>query len=661
MTCFGKVVLLLTLCFIGSLLTAETVQIGTGMLYNQCLPVEPMMSYSYSQSIYNNNEIGFGGLISAIGFQYRITSSTFLNNTNQFSIYMGTVNRDRYHSLTDWVHLDSLQLVFQGNLQSQWFSAGFTGNGWLTIPLSIAYTYSCSGNLVIAVDENAPGYGNMADDFYCTASSLPQSLEIHSQTVNPDPNSPPPAYNNNPFNPLSVRPNLKLEIQPVIFTPHSPVPMDSATEIALNTSLTWQSNAQSWDVLFAPINQSMQLVASSLTEPSWTLQNSLAMFTGFHWQVIAYDGNNTYTGPVWTFTTRGEELTAPQNLQAMTIGKKVRLDWQAPMQGNIVSYRIYRNQQLIDEVQELVYYDNTGQPGCNYWYYVVGVNSLCQTTPPSTSVSVTIPGSLPLYQMSFDDQEDFALTIPDWTQYDLDHSTTGSWINDFPHVGDPMSWIVFNPMQTEPPMTTLTPYSGTKMMLCIDSVNPPNNDWLISPRITIQNSCEISFWVRSVTDDFGLERLRFLISSSDCTTTSFLPLSVEPFLSIPVAWTQVVYNLSAYAGQQVYFAWQCKSWDAFALCLDEIVITQNVSNQDDTQIPMPNFRIYPNPAKDMFIIDSKDNTPFEVGIYNIKGQQIHQSKEMKSFEWKNKLPTGIYLIRIEQQNRHYLNKLVVVD
>jgi len=652
--------MLMLLCLAACSLSAEIVQIGNGDLLNQCLPVEPVMNYSYSQSIYTDMEIGSAGFISAVGFQYRINGNNFLPHTNLFSIYMGTVSRDRYHSLTDWVPLDSLQLVFQDSLRVAWFSTTLPGQGWLMIPLESVYNYSANGNLVIAVDENMPGSSSSGDDFYCTASAFPQSIEIHSMTVNPDPAAPPPAYNNNPYNPLAVKPNLKLEMQPVIFAPHSPVPADAATEIALDTSLNWQSNATSWDVLFAQANQTLQTVASGLPDLNWTPSAELALLTQYHWQVVAHISGDEYPSPVWTFTTRGEILTAPQNLQAITIGMQVRLQWQPPAQGNIVSYRIYRDQQYLNETQETEFFDTTVQPDQTYWYYVVAVNYLNQVSPPSNPASVTIPGSLPVWQMSFDDQADFALSIPEWTMYDLDNSPTWQWSNtSFLHEGNAMSWIVFNPSQTTPPVMEVLPHNGNKMLLCISSTNPPNNDWLISPRLSIQNGFELSFWVRSYTSDYGLERLRFLVSTTDSLTTSFLTLSTEPWLAVPAQWTQISYDLSAYAGQQIYLAWQCVSWDAFALCLDDITITQAVSNNDETQAPNPTFRIYPNPAQDRFQVESSDKTPYVVSIFNTKGQQIFQQRATESFEWNNSLPAGLYLIRISQNNSHICKKLVV--
>ena len=657
MTYHNKACLTILLCCFTLMLPAVVVQIGFSHLTNRCLPMEPLMNYSYSQSLYMPAEIGSGGLISAIGFEYNIGSSIFLTNNNQVTIYLGSVQRDRYNSLTDWVPLDSLQLVFEGTLQQEWFSSALPGQGWLTIPLTTAYNFNGTANLVIAMDENTPGRSSTADDFYCSNNAYTVSIEVHSMTINPDPASPPAAYEGNP---LSVRPNLRLEIEPVIYVPHSPEPMDWEQDVTLDTSLSWQSNATSWDLLWAEPNQAMQTVATGLTTQSWTPPLPLSLYSEYRWQVVSHFANVAYEGPIWVFTTVGETLTAPQNLQAMSIGMQVRLDWDAPVSGSIVSYRIYRNINYLSDTQDLQYYDTSVLPNQNYAYQIAAVNYLNQISPPSNIATISIPGSIPVFQISFDDQPDFALTIPGWTLSDLDHSLTWQWDGvNFPHEGSAMSWIVFNPFQTTPPITEVQAHNGQRMLLCMDSTSPPNNDWLISPRLTIHNGYELSYWARSYSGDFSLERLRCLISTTDAQITSFQPLSTEPWMSIPAQWTQYTHNLSTYAGQQVYLAWQCVSWDAFALCLDEIKIISTVGNEDELEAPKPQFIVYPNPAKDHFTIESKDNTPFEVNIYNTKGQLVHHAIAEKTYNCNESLTQGLYLIQLKRNNTSASRKLVV--
>jgi hypothetical protein len=264
----------------------------------------------------------------------------------------------------------------------------------------------------------------------------------------------------------------------------------------------------------------------------------------------------------------------------------------------------------------------------------------------------------------FDALPDFSQNLPSWTLIDTDQSLTWQWEEtNFPSEGNALSWIVFNPAQTIPPITEVLPVSGSKYLLCPAALNPPNSDWLISPPLQIGCGYHLSFSARSWTADYGLERLRLLISISDSLLSSFSPLSAEPWLSLPANWTTCNYDLSAYAGQRIFLAWQGVSWDAFALCLDEIRITGSVVNQDETQAILSDIVIYPNPAHDQFIVKSISKQPFELTIYNLKGQRLETQKGLTEYVWTKStgrnLPTGVYLIKTERSGRHWVQKLVV--
>ncbi|MBM4399099.1 MAG: T9SS type A sorting domain-containing protein, partial [Candidatus Cloacimonetes bacterium] len=135
------------------------------------------------------------------------------------------------------------------------------------------------------------------------------------------------------------------------------------------------------------------------------------------------------------------------------------------------------------------------------------------------------------------------------------------------------------------------------------------------------------------------------------------------WLLIPAAWTQISFDLSQYAGQQVYFAWNCVSWDALALCLDEIVITQAISNEDNNCPPVVNALIYPNPAKDWFTIVSEDKSLFDLNIYNLKGQKVASVKQMSSYTWqKDKdapLKSGLYILKVKSRHHTKTYKLLI--
>lgn len=103
--------------------------------------------------------------------------------------------------------------------------------------------------------------------------------------------------------------------------------------------------------------------------------------------------------------------------------------------------------------------------------------------------------------------------------------------------------------------------------------SPQNNDWLISPEVEVTQGMIFSFWLRSETDAYGLERFKVgIYGDTDGTFASYLAGSASTYVEAPTQWTKYEYDLSAYVGQTVKLAINCVSADAFALFIDDIHI-----------------------------------------------------------------------------------------
>jgi hypothetical protein len=176
----------------------------------------------------------------------------------------------------------------------------------------------------------------------------------------------------------------------------------------------------------------------------------------------------------------------------------------------------------------------------------------------------------------FEDYPDFVVDdFPPWNTVDLDgdatYGMTGvEWLNAY-YTG---AYMVFNPSQTNPPIDDSHPaFSGEKYASCWASVSMPNNDWLISPAFTLEEDGTFSFWARSLTDEYGLERMKVGVSTTDMEPSSFEIISTGAYIEVPVAWTQYTYDLSDYNGETVYLAINCVSDDAFSLFIDDFEVT----------------------------------------------------------------------------------------
>ncbi|EKB55706.1 T9SS-dependent choice-of-anchor J family protein [Bergeyella zoohelcum] len=188
---------------------------------------------------------------------------------------------------------------------------------------------------------------------------------------------------------------------------------------------------------------------------------------------------------------------------------------------------------------------------------------------------------------SFETYTDFAITgIGNWQTLDLDGGVTYGWANTtWQNQGKSQAYIVFNPYATNPPINTLSevlPKTGNKYMACFSSIptSAPNGneDWLITPQLNLGASGNsLSFWVKSFTSDYGLEKYRVGVYTGTGTPTSssdFTIISGPNQLQAPADnWTQVNYDLDAYANQSVRIGILCESQDVFFFMVDDVVVT----------------------------------------------------------------------------------------
>ncbi|MFK5856466.1 MAG: lamin tail domain-containing protein, partial [Bacteroidota bacterium] len=200
---------------------------------------------------------------------------------------------------------------------------------------------------------------------------------------------------------------------------------------------------------------------------------------------------------------------------------------------------------------------------------------------PYDDVQLTWDGFATLgFEDDFESYDDFVLEFMPWTNVDVDGSTTyGMTDVDWPNAYAEQSFIIFNPAQTTPPVDDIIPHSGDKLAACFAATAPPNDDWLMTPLVGIGSAFNLTFWAKSYTADYGLERFRVGVSTTGLDPGDFTIISEGDYVEAPVEeWTQFTYDLSAYDGQNIYVAVQCVSNDAFILLVDDFYIGASKSH-----------------------------------------------------------------------------------
>jgi len=226
---------------------------------------------------------------------------------------------------------------------------------------------------------------------------------------------------------------------------------------------------------------------------------------------------------------------------------------------------------------------------------------------------------------NFESFADFSLDFTPWSVKDVDGSLTyGITDYTFPHTNEAMAYIVFNPATTTPSLSgdpALQPHGGSRFAACFASQVAPNNDWLFTPQIQLGSNGHLKFWVKSYTSQYGLERYKVGVSTTNTDPASFAFISGGTYLEAPAtAWEQKDFNLADYAGMSIYIGIYCESNDAFIFMVDDIEITSETTAGNSTLTGKVSDAVNGNPVPNALvsIAGLNDNTD-ENGNYSITG------------------------------------------
>jgi len=291
-------ILLIVVVFFSYSYAFSQIQVGTGSEINKGLPMEPAMSYNYSQVIYLSSEIndGDGGTVTQLKWYF---NGNDLSNSNNWTIYIGHTTKTSFTSTTDWIAVSSLTQVWSSTFASP------SGAGWITFDIA-DWNYNGTDNIVVAVDENSSGDNAATNDFYCSSISDYRAL-LYSHIYNPDPASPPEA---------TAR---RAMIANIIFEGLSdccPIPSNQLESNITSNSvvLDWTENgsATQWQIQYGPEGFSLgNGTVITITTKPYTL-TGLNPDVAYDWYIKANCGSCNSSYSEWsTFWTECSTKTAP--------------------------------------------------------------------------------------------------------------------------------------------------------------------------------------------------------------------------------------------------------------------------------------------------------------------------------------------------------------
>ena len=227
--------LLLIFCFaFFGVARAEVVTIGTGTSNNQnSLPVKSDWNYFLTQQIFTAEEIGTGGAINAISFNYTNSCGAF--SMSSIQVYMKNISKTEFEGRFDMVQVSPSDKVFDGS-----FSA--SGAGWVTVNLDNPFTYDGSSNLLICFYSPVNNFvgSNIGMFYYTTNPNIYQGIAYYSSSYIDITNM---ASYNGASAYYTFRSNIQIDITPMEAIPYQ-TGFEEATPLANWTVLTGTSDIQ---------------------------------------------------------------------------------------------------------------------------------------------------------------------------------------------------------------------------------------------------------------------------------------------------------------------------------------------------------------------------------------------------------------------------------
>lgn len=267
-----------------------------------------------------------------------------------------------------------------------------------------------------------------------------------------------------------------------------------------------------------------------------------------------------------------------------------------------------------------------------------------------------------LFEDDFEDYDNFIIdNVGDWTLIDMDGAPTyGETGISWPNAFDPQAFIVFNADETTPPWISTgvinwEARSGEKCMTAFASVDVVNDDWLISPQITLGSSGNmLTFWAKATELEYAEEKFHVGVSTSlDPSSFVFLQENIIPEA---VEWEEFSFSLDDYAGQSVYIAINHVADDQFGFQVDDFKVTAGSLSVEDMEFQGFNYYTVNN----VLYLEGNQNLN-KVSIFNALGQQVLNKNLGAASETidLSQFQSGIYIAKVTIEGAEKSFRIIV--
>lgn len=230
-------------------------------------------------------------------------------------------------------------------------------------------------------------------------------------------------------------------------------------------------------------------------------------------------------------------------------------------------------------------------------------------------VTLTWNKEKPAFFDDFEGHADWSISFGDWTGIDNDKLAAAILAGSYNNRGALQYATIVNPLTVVPTWwyeyPVLRPYSGNQYVGFVrTNSGEANDDWLISPTITVGNDNILRFMAKAA--DVYAERFQVGITTvENPTADDFTIISAGNYETVEYEeWVAKEYDLSAYAGQAVkiaiHYIANANRYGAFMLMVDDFYVGQPSYYDETSKLrrvqkspanPNEKFEIYQNGTK----------------------------------------------------------------
>ncbi len=183
-----------------------------------------------------------------------------------------------------------------------------------------------------------------------------------------------------------------------------------------------------------------------------------------------------------------------------------------------------------------------------------------------------------------------------------------------------------------------------------------SNEYLITPAIALpagSNYC-VSYWVRNMNSSYA-DRYALKLSTTGTNESDF-NVTLQASNAPSSTFTLKTHDLSAYAGQTIYLAFQHTGDDLFGLFLDDFYIGEPTGIENFESLNST-ISIYPNPAKNNLYIESAAQIN-QIDIFSMHGALVKSVNGDQREINISDLSSGIYMVKTYTNNGVSVQKFV---